>query len=153
LLSTYKDINELPVVNWFKVHKDASYELLLRDKVEMNGEIEDELFLLWDVLNNQYIERFGLSPEYEAELDIRDQIAIYQADRIINNDNYFNTLIAVEKQKLKSLIGESGKAQGYEKTLMRMSRVIGFKLDSRDMTTEQYYSYLHELTDGKEVSE
>ncbi len=151
-LNTYKDINELPILNWYKVHKEEEYGCLLKDNKELtSGEIVD-LLLLWDVLNNQFIERFGLSDEFRLEMDVRNKIAEYTADHIITGDNYYRTMIRIEETKLKMFNTDIKSEDGLERMLVKMSRSYGFKLDSRDLTTEQYYSYLYELLDGKKVS-
>lgn len=150
MLKTYNDINDLPIQNWFKIHKDEDYGALLTEKKELTNDDIIKLILLWDVLNNQFIDRFGLSDEFIQEMDIRDKIAEYQADWIITKDNYYNTLIKVEEGKLKMFVNDTEEYQDLEKTLAKMSIHYKFKIDSRGLTTGQYYSYLHEITNGKE---
>lgn len=148
---TYNDINELPIRNWFKVHKEQDYSFLLMDNKKLSDDEVVDAMLLWDVLNNQYLDRFGLSDEFRLEMDVRNRIAEYKADHIITKDNYYRTLIKIEESKLKIFAKDDTDNEKLERTLVKLSKGYGFKLDSKDLTTEQYYSYLYELTDGKKV--
>ncbi len=113
MLNTYKDINELPILNWFSVHETENYRGLVKDDKILENDDIIELILLWDVLNNQFIERFGLSDDFEHEMRIRNEIAKYQAEWIITKSNHYKTLIKIEEEKLKSTKVKSDDKQNH----------------------------------------
>lgn len=144
----YKDIDELPVKIWFKIHKTNDYSLLLEVKEELTEKQIVRLSLVWEILVDQWITRFGFSDEYNKELDGEVAIANLQADYIITNDRYYLTLIALEKEKIKMNKGEVKEPAELNTILAKMSKHYGFKLSSQDLTTDEYYSYLNNIIDG-----
>ena len=107
------------------------------------------MFETWQKLYNEFIDRFGLSDEFLADLQTEIKIANLQADLIITKQKHLKTLIKVEQEKMRINNFDISEPKDIETILAKMSKYYGFKLSSRELTTAEYYSYLNNITDGK----
>ena len=89
----YQDIDTLPVYNWDKVSRTNDLKFLL--KVPFAEELTEEevgkLSELWDVLQQQYIDEFGLPSGYKINLKKRKKIVSLQLKGIITGDRHYFT--------------------------------------------------------------
>jgi len=138
----------LPIKIWFDIHKTGDFRLLLKEIVTINAKQFQELFEVWNEIYNQYIEMFGLSEEFLADLNQQVQLANYKAEFIITGDRYFKTLIKIEEAKIEFENKGKGEPMELEMLLAKMSKYYGFKLESKELTVVQYYSYLKNVKNG-----
>jgi hypothetical protein len=102
----------------------------------------------WENMYEQYIKEFGLSDEYLSHLNIKTKIADLQADLVITGQKHFNTLIKIEKEKIKiNSLGES-KPLSLNMSLAKLSKYYGFHLPSKELTVLEYYSYINNIVNG-----
>ncbi len=148
LLDYYKSIDDLPIKRWFDIHKTGDYRLLLKEIIDIDSDDFQELFDAWNVIYNQYIEKFGLSEEFLNDLNDQIQLANYKAEFIISGDRYLKTLIKVEEERIEAEKRNEAKEVELEILLAKMSKYYGFKLDSKELTVVQYYSYLKAVNNG-----
>lgn len=144
----YNTIDELPIKVWFHVHKTGDLKKLLIDNVQFTVALFDKLADSWESMFDQWMSQFGLSDEYMASLRQRKLLANYQAELIITGKPHFKTLIMVEQEKMKMDSNDDMTEMPLEKTLAKISKYYGFKLDSRNLTVSQYYSYIENITNG-----
>ena len=136
-------------INQARYYHETDFSKLLK-----KGQCKDEktyfkLFELWQNLYNQFIDRFGFSDEFLADLQTEIKIANLQADLIITKQKHLKTLIKVEQEKMRINNFDISEPEDIESILAKMSKYYGFKLSSRELTTAEYYSYLNNITDGK----
>jgi hypothetical protein len=145
----YKSINELPIKIWFDIHKTTDYKKLLKSGNCKDEKVYFKLFESWQNLYNEFIDRFGFSDEFLADLQTEIKIANLQADLIITKQKHLKTLIKVEQEKMRINNFDISEPEDIESILAKMSKYYGFKLSSRELTTAEYYSYLNNITNGK----
>ena len=95
-IDCYNSIDELPIKIWFDIHKNVNFKKLLKSGVCENEKTYFKLFEVWQKLYNEFIDRFGLSDEFLADLQTEIKIANLQADLIITKQKHLKTLIKVE---------------------------------------------------------
>ncbi len=147
-VNLYDSIDELPIKIWFEIHKTGDYSLLIKGKLKINDYIIDKCDKKWAELYNQYIDKFGLSEEFLVDLDSQIELAQQKAEYIINGDRYLKTLIKIGEEKLKESRTGEVKPVELEILLAKMSKYYGFKLESKELTVTQYYSYLKIINNG-----
>ena len=148
-MDCYRTIDELPIKIWFNIHKNTDYKQLLKNGVCENEKTYIKLFEAWQTLYNDFIDRFGFSNEFLADLQTQIKIANLQADLIITKQKHLKTLIKVEEEKLRINTFDTKEPLELESTLAKISKFYGFKLSSRETTTAEYYAYINNITDGK----
>ena len=147
-LDCFRSIEDLPIKAWFNIHKTGDYRLLMKEVVTIDANDFQKLFDVWNSIYNQYIEMFGLSEEFLADLNNQIELANYKAEFIITGDRYFLTLIKIEEAKIAVDKSENDKPFELEILLAKMSKYYGFKLESKELTVVQYYSYLNTVKNG-----
>ena len=147
-LDCYDTIDDLPIKIWFDVHMTSDYSLLLKNHEPLNSQELEFCFECWEKMYNQYIDQFGLSEEFLEDLNQQIEIANYRADFIITGDRYLLTLIKVGEARLEMDKKDTEKPAHLETILARMSKHYGFKLNSKELTVVQYYSYLNTISNG-----
>jgi coenzyme F420-reducing hydrogenase alpha subunit len=105
---------------------------------------EAELNEAWNTLFDDYIEKRGLSKQYKKLLEIMKQKAIYECEYIITGDAFKMTQIEVEEQKLKDIIGKETVDISVEKSLIYLSKWLGYRLDWKVITLSEYYLIMEE---------
>lgn len=144
-LDCYESIDDLPIKAWFNIHKSGDYRLLLKNIITIDDEDFERLYGFWKVLYNEYIERFGFSEGFVDDLNKQVEIAKLKATFLITGKKHLRTIIRIKEEELKSESKVGGEPLGLESLLAKMSKYYGFKLESRDLTVTQYYSYLNEV--------
>ncbi len=64
-LNMYTSIEDLPTSKWWKINKTHDYTLLLKDKTVITDSVLKVCQLTWDYIDQQHIERFGISKEFQ----------------------------------------------------------------------------------------
>lgn len=147
-LNYYKHIDELPIGIWFNIHETGDFRKLLIGKAKFNTKVLDKLSDTWDELYDQFIVKFGLSDEFMANLRIRLRLAEYQAKYIIEKQDHYKTLIAVEKEKIRINNLYNDGPVSLESVLAKMSQYYKIHLRSRDLTVTEYYAFIENITNG-----
>ena len=146
-LDCFRTIDDLPIKIWFDIHKTGDYRMLLKKIVTIDADDFQYLFNVWEVIYNQYIDMFGLSEEFLEDLNSQIQLANYKAEFVISGNRFLKTLIKIEEEKMVSNRNVS-KPIELEMLLAKMSKYYGFKLESKELTVVQYYSYLNSVSNG-----
>lgn len=137
----YESIEDLPLYNWSKIN-EGMLEYLLIDHSKKAS--EEELNNAYNILYDDYILRLGLSKEYKKLLLVMKKKALYELDFIISEDKFYLTKIEVEEQKLKDLIKGEETSNQIEKTLIYLSKWIGYRLAIKEISTLEFYTILNE---------
>lgn len=137
----YKSIEDIPLFNWVKVNAGEMNFLLINKEDSASNE---ELSEAWDILFDDYIEKRGLSKSYKQLLNVMKKKVILECDFIISGDLFKLTEIEIEEQNLKQLIGKDSVDMSVEKSLIILSKWIGYRLDWKIITLNEYYLILKE---------
>lgn len=142
----YPNLDELPIYNWTQVIKTFDLSYLCKERKEKYN-----LVLLaehWEVLMDEFLERFGLSPEAQFAREARIQAGIFKALYIIENKTHYLTHAEIEEQKAN--FNQEKKEVDLQVSLSRLSRYYGFKIDAKTTTVAEYYTYINEAENGNE---
>lgn len=145
----YDSINNLPIQVWFDIHKNSDYSKLVINSVKMNDALLIKLSNVWFKIYDQFMEEFGLSDEYMANLRTKVQLAKYQAELILTGQRHFRTLIKIEKEKIRLDKAAPVDPIKLDAACAKMSKFYGFHLNSNKLTVSQYYSYIENISNGR----
>lgn len=147
-LNCFRSIDELPIKVWFDIHGSGDYRLLLKVIITIDESDFERLFDFWQELYNEYMDRFGLSEEFKDNLNKQIEIANLKAQLVITGKRHLRTIIKIKEEELNSGKTDVEKPVELETLLARMSKYYGFKLESKELTVTQYYSYLNTVKNG-----
>lgn len=136
----YKSIDDLPLENWIKCNDgDITY---VRKKNEEGTEEEDEY--VWETIYDSYINEFGLGKVYKKMLDSMRKRAELELDYVITGDKFKQTLINMEINRLEQLMANAGVGMSIPETLIHLSRWMGSFINTKNITTREYFTLLKE---------
>lgn len=137
----YKLIEEIPLFNWVKINAGELHFIKKEDDCIFT---ETELSEAWDILFDDYLTKRGLSKSYKKLLDVMKKKMLLQCDFIITGDMFKLTQIEVEEQNLQQLVSKDNVDISVEKSLVFLSKWIGYRLDWKIITLTEYYIILEE---------
>jgi hypothetical protein len=134
----YKSLDDIPLYNWNKcMNGDLKYI-----RLDMQEHNDNELH--FKELYDTYIKERGLGKDYKNYLSILKKKALLQCDYLITKDRFKLTQIEIEDAKLESLTKDKGESISIEKSLIYLSKWLGYRLDWKQVTANEYYLILDE---------
>jgi hypothetical protein len=137
----YELIEEIPLYNWAKINEGNLKFILLNIDTEVT---ELQLSEAWEKLYDDYIVKRGLSKHYKKLLSLMKQKVILQCDYIITGELFKLTELEIQEQKLNEMIQKDAIDISIEKTLIYLSKWIGYRLDWKIITLSEYYLIMEE---------
>jgi hypothetical protein len=137
----YESIEEIPLYNWAKINEGNLKFILLKIDTEVN---ELQLSEAWEKLYDDYIVKRGLSKHYQKLLTLMKQKTVLECDYIITGELFKLTEIEIQEEKLREMIQKDAVDISIEKTLIYLSKWIGYRLDWKVITLNEYYLILEE---------
>ena len=136
----YTTLSELPLKNWLEILK-GDYTKTRRYR--RGNAIEDEL--AQEVLNDEYINRYGLDKYYLKLLKLLRVKANLELDYILTGDRRKLTDIEIKEADLKQLLETKGTGITIEASLIHISKFLGIWVNINTISTLEYYDLLKEL--------
>jgi len=138
----YNDIEECPLFNWVKIN-EGKLNYIIKGNIQKE-ETEEELSEAYNILYDSYIEKLGLSNEYKKLLNLMKKKAVLELDYILQEDEFLQTKIEIEERRLKEIIKGEEKENQIEKTLIYLSKWVGYRLPIKEVTVLEFYTILNE---------
>jgi len=107
--------------------------------------------LIFDELYSEFISIFGVSDSYKTYLEKLREIEIARIDMVLSKDSSMETFIDIMLVELED-IKDSTAGGTYMETAIAVEKNMGFKLNARELSVFEYYSYiksLEKVADGK----
>ena len=134
----YLTIEELPVYNWWKLHEKNDFKQVLKSQKD---EIDERVVKLVKDLQNEFIATFGIDENYAAYLRKQIQIELLKIRVIKTKDRSLETQIDILEIELEELTNRE-QDKGLNSTTIAVEKWMGFKLDTKKISTFEYYSYI-----------
>ncbi len=141
----YESIDEMFLNAWVKCNND---EIKYTRRTLTDG-TEQEDIKQWEVLQNQYLERFGLPEDYQKFLRLSVSKAKAQLDYVISGKRFELNKITALEMKINSLTNKSGEEITIQKMLNHLSKMQGYTLTLYNTTVSQYFELIDTLQKQK----
>lgn len=170
-LRYHVSVDTLPIDIWFKCHKTGDFSLvsrytsyyyltiilaliplayiniifplLLISLVVVLSKLKLS-HIAWSMIYDDYIKTIGLSAEHKEYLNDIKSLALMQCEYVIEPNPGTKTNI---EEKILDLKSKTSKTEvDYSVIIARLSRRNGFRIDPKEVTVREFYSY---LKDGK----
>ena len=140
-MSYYTSIEELPLYNWEKCQNgDLTYTRI--DNEETSHELDMKS---WEILNYEYMERFGISRHHRRYLELQKRLLLLQLELVETGNRFLNNKIRQVTDEITNVFkDEKGKGMNIDQSLVYLSKFMGFRLDKRTMKTLEYFTLLNE---------
>lgn len=128
--------------NWMKC-TDGHFGFIRKEPVD-NDSINEQDLEAWYNVYDQYIQHYGLGSLYTKYLETLRKLALTQIEYVISRDRFKLTKIEVEEAKLNKIMANKGQGISIDKSLIRLSKWMGFKLDLHTTTVKEYFNILED---------
>lgn len=139
----YRSIKEISLYNWVQIC-NGNVEFILKDTNDISLiKNQDELDNAWNDLYDDFLKERGIS-RYNLNL-YREmkQLAILECDYVITSDAFKLTQIEIQKEKI-NLLKKSNNGISTEKSLIYLSKWLGFRVNWKEISVNEYYLMLDE---------
>lgn len=134
----YISIEELPVYNWWKLHEKNDFKQVLRnEKDNIDGRVVEVV----KELQNEFIAIFGIDENYAAFLRKQIQIELLKIRVVKTGDRSLENQIDILEIELEELTNRE-EDKGLNTATIAVEKWMGFKLDTKKISTFEYYSYI-----------
>jgi hypothetical protein len=140
-INYYNNIEELPLFNWIKctngqikfVRKDLKHGNHLLDEIHF-----EEIF-------DSYIKEFGLSETYIKLLKTMHKKTLLELDFVLTRNRFKLTEVEMQIAKLESMVNNNKNGMTIEQTLVHLSKWMNHWIDSKKITTREYFDMMKEF--------
>ena len=143
LEKTYNSIETLPIWNWMEVLKTGDLKHLF---IEGSGRVSEKIGKLWDELQDQYIQEFGLDENFKKQLRLLIKKAKLNYDFVITGDRFINTLLTIVDADLEAL--NTQKSISFYDLKSRLEKFKGCRIDARVTTVIEWHYDLKNMSNG-----
>jgi hypothetical protein len=136
----YDSIDNLPMFYWKKIHETDELKYLFVGNIECEN--NQQLEKLWEDIYNEFINMFGISPEYKKIKRIKIKIANLKSDYLITGDRMILNHINVEENMLKAIIEASPEGVSFREGLIEIEKKTRVKQYAKKITVADFHNYL-----------
>jgi hypothetical protein len=127
----------MPLDNWIRITEDGEYKYMCKDPENVKGV---DLAEAWYNLNDEYIQRYGLSSLYTRLLKKMKEKALLELNYVTSRDRFKLTEISLAEEELRSMMSNRGEGIGIREALIHLSKYMGFRLDPRQITVSEFFN-------------
>lgn len=142
----FRDIDEMPIYNWNKIHETGNLEYLLKDGCKADKYEKMALLRRWKKMYEQFVSRFGFSDEFLSILELEKNIALLKIEKAERGDENIQTFIEIDEIKLQKKKAElSNVKSDFFDIKAGVESSLGFHIDPKKCTVVEFYSYIKAL--------
>lgn len=136
----YGHLSELPLHNWIQCTDGKLHYVRKGEKGNNSQDLE-----AWEKIYNDYLKEYGLSKTYKKMLEAIRKKALAELDFVITNDRFKLTEADIQESILSTMLKNKGNGMTIEKTLIHLSKWIGYWLKPKNISTKEYFDLLAEF--------
>lgn len=135
----YKSIEDLPVLNWWKLHETKDFIWLLCDK---NKKVNKGANKIFKSIKNQFIDEFGIDKKYETYLDMIVKKTLLEIDMVKSKDKSKKIFIDILELEIEDLLTDEEKVVINDKGFSLVSKYIGGSIKIKEVTVWEFYHHI-----------
>ena len=141
----YKNIDEMPIYNWFKVQETNDLTWLLKEKEDCTTKQMLVLEMYIQKMRDEYIDTFGISDTYRKILVLQGELACLEIDFIIKQDKKIRVFINLKRNELEKLIAKSQKKDSVNIQVHASKYMGGALINMKTTSVKEFYGILAEM--------
>tara|TARA_R110000772_G_scaffold11971_1_gene37015 strand:+ start:2523 stop:2918 length:396 start_codon:yes stop_codon:yes gene_type:complete len=98
----------------------------------------------WEMIYNKYIQVYGLNKMYKRMLEAIREKSLCELEYCITGDRFNLTKAEIQASILETMLTNRGSGVTINKTLIHLSKWIGYWLNPKNITTQEYFDLLGE---------
>lgn len=137
----WESIDVMPLYNWQKC-LEGKLEYVHKDNI-LFAESEEN----WERLYNEFTEFKGIAPKEQKLFNAIKRKALLECEYLRTGNRMNITMIEIEEQKIETLKKEQAtedKDFSVERTLLVLSKWLGYRLDWKQVSVKEFYVIIEE---------
>lgn len=137
----YNSIEELPVLNWWKLHEEDNLNWLLKNP---NKKVNIYAAGILKKVKGEFIDVFGIDEKYKTYLDKIRELELIEINIALGGAKSLKNKANMLEIDLEDLLNKE-EIQVHNHGVMHIEKYMGFKLDIKSTTVYEFYSYVKEI--------
>ena len=142
----YTSISDLPIFNWWKIaetsnliylHKDADYT-----------KTDYSLVSLWNSLQNEYLDTFGITDEFEQILKLKKKWIIKKSDYLLTGERFKLNEISMIETDIQDAMNTKITVDK-DDTIVMLETKLSRELNPKEISVKKYYNYINYFSKHK----
>lgn len=143
----YNQIDEVILWNWRKLKETGNLAYLRCDKQYKEQDSSKEGIEAYRSIRNQIYDEHGISDEFKMLMKLKVQWIHKKADAINTDDRFKHLEAKIIKADQDQIISEMPDSND-RKTLIDIQKLMGFHINERKITVDEYLNYIKQLSNG-----
>jgi len=145
----WESIEDIPLYNWQKcIESNYVYSRKKSDSISKQNDFDVEC---WFKIYDSYLIKYGLSEVHKKYLNLLRKKALIQLNYVETRDAFKLTQIEMHEVRLKNMLSNAGQGISIETSLIILGKYMGFRVDPKKITANEYFLMLEQYGKGKTV--
>ncbi len=135
----YNSIKDIPLIKWVEIHEKNNLLPLVK-----SGNIDSRCQEVYEKLQDEFLNIFGISNEYAKALRLKIQIALLENRMLCKGENALGLQIKTLESQLKTLEVPKSKTEVFD-SIIGIEKHMGFKVNYQTITVYEFYKYAEHI--------
>ena len=136
----FNSIDELPIWNWWKCSETSNLIYLHKNSDYKKEDLS--LFELWEDLNNQYFDEFGIGDRLVELMRLKKKWIIKKADYLLNENRFALTELDIIEAEMQDNSSSANMAKNSD-TIIFLEEKLGREINPKEISVKKYYDYIN----------
>ena len=141
------ELAQLPIYNWWKIAETGNLIYLHRLE-DYDGKKDYSLINLWNKLQNEYLDEFGITRDFEAVLTLKKRWINVKSNFLLTGDRFLLNEIDEIEIDIKDTI-DTKIAVDKDDTVIMLEQKLSRELDPMKISVKKYYKYINHFSKQK----
>ena len=126
----------MPLYAWIKCTEGKDMTYVCKDPSKADGVNLGEA---WCIINDDYINRFGLHELYKRLLKKMKEKALLELDYVITKNKFKLTEVSIAEAELRSMMANRGEGISIQEALIPLSKWVGYRINPKEFTVMEFF--------------
>ena len=142
----YTSIDDLPIWNWWKIAETGNLIYLHKDSDYTQTDYS--LVSLWNSLQNEYLDTFGITDEFEQILKLKKKWIIKKSDYLLTGERFKLNEISMIETDIQDAMNTKITVDK-DDTIVMLETKLSRELNPKEISVKKYYNYINYFSKHK----
>ena len=141
----FNSIEDLPIWNWWKIAETSSLIYLQKLDFYDKEDYSYHAFELWNKLQNEYLEEFGITDEFRQMLELKKKWINKKSEFLLTGERFKLTEIDIIEVQINDTM-TSKITVDKDDTLIMLEQKLGRELNPKNISVKKYFKYVNHFS-------
>lgn len=139
-MNYFLTIDKLTMDRWLKCQEGDLTAL----RVDPGIGSEEQDFVAWELVNQNYIETFGVSRKHVRYLQLQKELLIVRLEMLITGDKFLLNRIDDIEREMTSVFVSDQPNQNITTTFIHLSKFMGYRITAETISVLEFFTMVEE---------